>query len=97
MESYQRETERRLSRLEENDDKIFGSLDEIKNTQHSQNLINQKMDFTLDSINREREIDKENKETNKKNIREMKMYVIGLVGTIVGSLIIAILRTFFGI
>ncbi|PTG66602.1 DUF2951 family protein, partial [Staphylococcus chromogenes] len=37
------------------------------------------------------------KETNKKNIREMKMYVIGLVGTIVGSLIIAILRTFFGI
>ncbi|PTG34045.1 DUF2951 family protein [Staphylococcus chromogenes] len=94
MESYQRETERRLSRLEENDDKIFDSLDEIKNTQHSQNLINQKMDFTLDSINREREIDKE---TNKKNIREMKMYVIGLVGTIVGSLIIAILRTFFGI
>ncbi|MDU0431218.1 DUF2951 family protein, partial [Staphylococcus chromogenes] len=65
--------------------------------QHSQNLINQKMDFTLDSINREREIDKENKETNKKNIREMKMYVIGLVGTIVGSLIIAILRTLFGI
>lgn len=54
MESYQRETERRLSRLEENDDKIFDSLDEIKNTQHSQNLINQKMDFTLDSINRER-------------------------------------------
>ncbi|PTG16292.1 hypothetical protein BU646_05315 [Staphylococcus chromogenes] len=97
MESYQRVTERRLSRLEENDDKIFDSLDEIKNTQHSQNLINQKMDFTLDSINREREIDKENKETNKKNIREMKMYVIGLVGTIVGSLIIAILRTFFGI
>lgn len=97
MDSYQRETERRLSRLEENDDKIFDSLDEIKNTQHSQNLINQKMDFTLDSINREREIDKENKETNKKNIREMKMYVIGLVGTIVGSLIIAILRTFFGI
>ncbi|PUZ10668.1 DUF2951 domain-containing protein [Staphylococcus chromogenes] len=97
MESYQRETERRLSRLEENDDKIFDSLDEIKNTQHSQNLINQKMDFTLDSINREREIDKENKETIKKNIREMKMYVIGLVGTIVGSLIIAILRTFFGI
>ncbi|PTF90831.1 hypothetical protein BU666_11380 [Staphylococcus chromogenes] len=95
MESYQRETERRLSRLEENDDKIFDSLDEIKNTQHSQNLINQKMDFTLDSINREREIDKENKETNKKNIREMKMYVIGLVGTIVGLLIIAILRTFF--
>lgn len=70
MESYQRETERRLSRLEENDDKIFDSLNEIKNTQHSQNLINQKMDFTLDSINREREIDKENKETNCETTRK---------------------------
>ncbi|MCD8905877.1 DUF2951 family protein [Staphylococcus chromogenes] len=97
VDNYQRETERRLSRLEENDEKIFNSLEQIKDAQHGQNLINQKMDFTLDSINREREIDKENKETNKKNIREMKMYVIGLVGTIVGSLIIAILRTVFGI
>ncbi|QDW87867.1 MULTISPECIES: DUF2951 family protein [Staphylococcus] len=97
MESYQRETERRLSRLEENDDKIFDSLDEIKNTQHSQNLINQKMDFTLDTINREREIDKDNKEANRKNIREVKMWILGLVGTIAGSLVIAILRTLFGI
>ncbi|WP_432368770.1 DUF2951 family protein [Staphylococcus chromogenes] len=97
VDNYQRETERRLSRLEENDEKIFNSLEQIKDAQHGQNLINQKMDFTLDTINREREIDKENKETNKKNIREMKMYVIGLVGTIVGSLIIAILRTVFGI
>ncbi|MCQ9290468.1 DUF2951 family protein [Staphylococcus hyicus] len=97
MESYQRETERRIARLEENDEKIFNSLEQIKNTQHSQNLINQKMDFTLDTINREREIDKENKEANQKNIREMKMWVLGLVGTIVGSLIIAILRTAFGI
>lgn len=97
VDNYQRETERRLSRLEENDEKIFNSLEQIKDAQHGQNLINQKMDFTLDSINREREIDKGNKETNKKNIREMKMYVIGLVGTIVGSLIIAILRTVFGI
>lgn len=97
MESYQRETERRIARLEENDEKIFNSLEQIKNTQHSQNLINQKMDFTLDTINREREIDKENKEANQKNIREMKMWVLGLVGTIIGSLIIAILRTAFGI
>ncbi|MBV5191166.1 DUF2951 family protein [Staphylococcus chromogenes] len=97
MESYQRETERRLSRLEENDDKIFDSLDKIKNTQHSQNLINQKMDFTLDTINREREIDKDNKEANRKNIREVKMWILGLVGTIAGSLVIAILRTLFGI
>lgn len=97
VESFQRETERRIARLEENDEKIFSSLEQIKDAQHGQNLINQKMDFTLDSINREREIDKENKETNKKNIREVKMWVLGLVGTILGSLIIAILRTVLGI
>ncbi|WP_274316351.1 DUF2951 family protein [Staphylococcus hyicus] len=97
VENYQRETERRLSRLEENDEKIFNSLEQIKDAQHGQNLINQKMDFTLDSINREREIDKDNKEANRKNIREMKMWVLGLVGTIIGSLVIAVLRTIFGI
>lgn len=97
VENYQRETERRLSRLEENDEKIFDSLEQIKDAQHGQNLINQKMDFTLDSINREREIDKENKEKNVKNIREMKMWVLGLVSMILGSLVVAILRTVFGI
>lgn len=97
LESYQRETERRIQRLEENDEKIFESLEEVRKSQHSQELVNQKMDFTLNSINREREIDKENKETNKKNIREIKMWVLGLVGTIVGTLVVAILRTLFGI
>ncbi|HGH0795734.1 TPA: DUF2951 family protein [Staphylococcus pseudintermedius] len=97
MESYQKETERRIKRLEENDEKIFESLEQIKDAQHGQNLINQKMDFTLNSINREREIDKENKETNKKNIREIKMWVLGLVGTIIGTLVVAILRVLMGI
>ncbi len=97
LESYQKETERRIKRLEENDEKIFESLEQIKDAQHGQNLINQKMDFTLNSINREREIDKENKETNKKNIREIKMWVLGLVGTIIGTLVVAILRVLMGI
>ncbi len=104
LESYQKETERRIERLEgdverleKSDKKIFESLEQIKDAQHGQNLINQKMDFTLNSINREREIDKENKETNRKNIREIKMWVLGLVGTIVGTLVVAILRTLFGI
>ncbi|MFW3650915.1 DUF2951 family protein [Staphylococcus caprae] len=98
MDNNQRgDLERRVSRLESNDEKIFTSLEQIKDGQHNQNLVNQKMNFTLDSINRDRELDKENKKENRKNIKEIKMWVLGLVGTIVGSLIVAILRIVFGI
>ncbi|PTI23410.1 DUF2951 family protein [Staphylococcus warneri] len=89
--------ERRIRRLEKNDEKIFDSLEQIKDGQHNQNLVNQKMNFTLDSINRERELEKENKKENQKNIKDIKMWVLGLVGTIFGSLIIALLRMVFGI
>ncbi|MCS4487184.1 DUF2951 domain-containing protein [Staphylococcus americanisciuri] len=91
------EHERRIRRLEENDEKIFDSLEQIKDAQHGQNLINQKMDFTLDAINRERENDHERKKENNRNIREMKMWVLGLVGTVIGSLVIAFLRILLGI
>ncbi|WP_194750301.1 DUF2951 family protein [Staphylococcus chromogenes] len=97
VDNYQRDTDRRLGHLESDVKEIKSSLGQIKDAQHSQALINQKMDMTLDSINRERELDKESKEANRKNIREVKMWILGLVGTIVGSLIIAILRTAFGI
>ena len=97
-ESSQRgDYERRIKRLEDNDEKIFNSLEQIKDGQHNQNLINQKMNFTLDSINRERELESQNKKENQKNIKDIKMWVLGLVGTIVGSLIVAVLRMFFGV
>ncbi|MEJ7437956.1 DUF2951 family protein, partial [Staphylococcus warneri] len=47
-----RDYETRIKRLEDNDEKIFASLEQIKDGQHNQELINQKMNFTLDSINR---------------------------------------------
>ncbi|MBE7361241.1 DUF2951 domain-containing protein [Staphylococcus haemolyticus] len=96
-DSQGRDYETRIKRLEDNDEKIFASLEQIKDGQHNQELINQKMNFTLDSINREREIDKESKKENQKNIKDIKMWVLGLVGTIIGSLIIAALRMLFGI
>ncbi|MBI5975217.1 DUF2951 family protein [Staphylococcus canis] len=89
--------ESRLRRLEKNDDKIFDSLEEIKNAQHGQHLINQKMDFTLDAINQDRENEKEKKKENDKNIKDMKMWVLGLVGTIISTIIIGILRLWLGI
>lgn len=99
-DNYQRcekDYEARIQRLEDNDEKIFASLEEIKDGQHNQELINQKMNFTLDSINREREIDQENKKENKKNIKEVKMLMLGTVFTIASTLIVTILRMVLGI
>ncbi|MEB8094159.1 DUF2951 domain-containing protein [Staphylococcus caprae] len=99
-DNYQRcekDYEARIQRLEDNDEKIFASLEKIKDGQHNQQLINQKMNFTLDSINREREIDQENKKENKKNIKEVKMLMLGTVFTIASTLIVTILRMVFGI
>ena len=93
----ERDYESRIQRLEDNDEKIFASLEEIKDGQHSQELINQKMTFTLDSINRERQIDQENKKENKKNIKEVKMLMLGTVFTIASTLIVTIIRMIFGI
>lgn len=93
----ERDYESRIQRLEDNDEKIFASLEEIKDGQHSQELINQKMTFTLDSINRERQIDQENKKENKKNIKEVKMLMLGTVFTIASTLIVTIIRMVFGI
>ncbi|MBB2534588.1 DUF2951 family protein, partial [Staphylococcus aureus] len=77
-------------------------LNEIKLGQKTQEQVNIKLDKTLDAIQKEREIDEKNKKENDKkendkNIRDMKMWVLGLVGTIFGSLIIALLRMLMGI
>lgn len=96
-DSQGRDYETRIKRLEDNDEKIFASLEQIKDGQHNQELINQKMNFTLDSINRERQIDQENKKENKKNIKEVKMLTLGTIFTITSTLIVTILRMVFGI
>ena len=40
---------------------------------------------------------RKNKKENDKNIRDMKMWILGLVGTIFSTIVIALLRTVFGI
>ncbi|MCQ1446906.1 DUF2951 domain-containing protein [Staphylococcus aureus] len=91
------EHEWRIRRLEENDKTMLSTLNEIKLGQKTQEQVNIKVDKTLDAIQKEREIDEKNKKENDKNIRDMKMWVLGLVGTIFGSLIIALLRMLMGI
>ncbi|HDH6638845.1 TPA: DUF2951 family protein [Staphylococcus aureus] len=87
----------RIQRLEDNDKTMFEKLDKIEHGQKAQEKVSDKLDRTLDEMKRERELDKETKEKNAKNIKDLKTWVMGLIGTILGSLIIAILRTVFGI
>ncbi|HHA6691444.1 TPA: DUF2951 domain-containing protein [Staphylococcus aureus] len=87
----------RIRRLEENDKTMLSTLNEIKLGQKTQEQVNIKLDKTLDAIQRERQIDEKNKKENDKNIRDMKMWILGLIGTIFSTIVIALLRTIFGI
>ncbi|MCC9105655.1 DUF2951 domain-containing protein [Staphylococcus aureus] len=91
------EHEWRIRRLEENDKTMLSTLNEIKLGQKTQEQVNIKLDKTLDAIQRERQIDEKNKKENDKNIRDMKMWILGLIGTISSTIVIALLRTIFGI
>ncbi|HDP2689224.1 TPA: DUF2951 domain-containing protein [Staphylococcus aureus] len=91
------EHEWRIRRLEENDKTMLSTLNEIKLGQKTQEQVNIKLDKTLDGIQRERQIDEKNKKENDKNIRDMKMWILGLIGTIFSTIVIALLRTIFGI
>ncbi len=57
---------------------MLSTLNEIKLGQKTQEQVNIKLDKTLDAIQKEREIDEKNKKENDKNIRDMKMWVLGL-------------------
>ncbi|SUJ93327.1 phage protein [Staphylococcus aureus] len=91
------EHEWRIRRLEENDETMLSTLNEIKLGQKTQEQVNIKLDKALDAIQRERQIDEKNKKENDKNIRDMKMWILGLVGTIFSTIVIALIRTIFGI
>ncbi|HHO6059989.1 TPA: DUF2951 domain-containing protein [Staphylococcus aureus] len=91
------EHEWRIRRLEENDKTMLSTLNEIKLGQKTQEQVNIKLDKTLDAIQRERQIDEKNKKENDKNIRDMKMWILGLIGTIFSTIVITLLRTIFGI
>ncbi|MEN0237536.1 DUF2951 domain-containing protein [Staphylococcus aureus] len=91
------EHEWRIRRLEENDKTMLSTLNEIKLGQKTQEQVNIKLDKTLDAIQRERQIDEKNKKENDKNIRDMKMWILGLIGTIFSTIVIALLITIFGI
>ena len=76
---------------------LTNTINLVKDNQADQKLINQKMDFTLDSINSERVRDKEDRQKRDEQFQWLKRWIIGLVGTLVGSLVFAAIRFFLGI
>lgn len=55
------------------------------------------MNFTLDSINRERELNKKKDEESRKDFKQVKYLLLGTVATIGSSLLLAFLRSLLGI
>ncbi|MEB8088270.1 DUF2951 family protein [Staphylococcus pseudoxylosus] len=78
-------------------EKLHNSLREIERGQHTQELTNQKMDFTLDSINKERENERLHKEESRKEFKQLKWLIIASIFTLFSSLIIALIRSWLGI
>lgn len=108
LEEKDKYNDKRFKRIEETtrenkrevDDtvkKLYTSLEEIKQGQHTQEKTNLKMDYTLNSINREREIEKENKKQSQKDFKQLRFMMLGTVATLLGSLLLALIRSWLGI
>lgn len=101
LEDKDRYNDKRLRKIEEvqkedrknfqnSIEKLHDSLKEIERGQHTQELTNQKMDFTLDAINKERE-------DNKKLFNKLTWLIISGIFTIITSVIYAAIRMWIGL
>lgn len=73
---------------------LHGSLKLIEKGQHTQEITNVKMNYTLDSINSERQAELENKKENKKDIKQIKVIVITAAVSFAFTLIMAFIQQF---
>lgn len=85
----------RLTRLEENDKTMFEKFDRIEDSLRTQEKIYDKLDRNFEELRRDKEEDEKNKEKNAKNIRDIKMWILGLIGTILSTFVIALLKNYF--
>ncbi|MDN0187770.1 DUF2951 family protein [Staphylococcus arlettae] len=83
--------------INESIEKLHNSLKEIEKGQHTQEITNVKMNYTLDSINREREIERKNKEESRKEFKQLRWLIIGTIFTLLSSLVLAAIRSWLGI
>lgn len=81
--------------------KISNSLDTIKDGQHNQALLNQKMDWTLTTINDEREREREAKyaakKETKKDMKAIRNMILGMLLTLVGTFLWTLIQMWLGI
>ncbi|MEH7920065.1 DUF2951 family protein, partial [Staphylococcus pseudintermedius] len=77
-----REHEWRILRLEENDKDMFKKLDNIEHSLRAQEKVYDKLDRTFAELKKDRLKEEQNKKENAKNIRELKMWMLGVIGTI---------------
>lgn len=73
---------------------LHDSLKLIEKGQHTQEITNIKMNYTLDSINKDREAELENKKENKKDIKQIKVIVITAAVSFSFTLIMAFIQQF---
>lgn len=83
--------------INESIEKLHNSLKEIEKGQHTQEITNLKMNYTLDSINRERETEKQNKEETKKQFNQLKWLILGTIFSILGTLVWTSIKMWLGI
>lgn len=91
------EHEWRIRRLEDNDKDMFKKLDNIEHSLRTQEKVYDKLDRTFEELKRDRLKEEENKKENAKNIKDLKMWMLGVIGTILSTAILALLRMLFGI
>lgn len=91
------EHEWRIRRLEDNDKDMFKKLDSIEHSLRTQEKVYDKLDRTFEELKKDRLKEEENKKENAKNIKDLKMWMLGVIGTILSTTILALLRMLFGI
>lgn len=91
------EHEWRIRRLEDNDKDMFKKLGNIEHSLRTQEKVYDKLDRTFEELKQDRLKEEQNKRENAKNIKDLKMWMLGVIGTIASTIIIAVLRTLFGI
>ncbi|MBV5191003.1 DUF2951 family protein [Staphylococcus chromogenes] len=91
------EHEWRIRRLEDNDKDMFKKLDGIEHSLRTQEKVYDKLDRTFEELKRDRLKEEENKKENAKNIKDLKMWMLGVIGTILSTAILALLRMLFGV
>lgn len=91
------EHEWRIRRLEDNDKDMFKKLDNIEHSLRTQEKVYDKLDRTFEELKRDRLKEEENKKENAKNIKDLKMWMLGVIGSILSTIILALLRMLFGV